>query len=271
MKKENNQFNFTTIFKGFLTAFNINKGLIPTLRDLLINPVVVINYYIAGKIDKYGYNKYFSPGRFFVTVLAILSVFAFFAVDVSDILNEVYEKGVEAKMTSNGDLSKEKSIAADSANKTIIKGAMFFFNNPMFTFLLLILPSALSTRLVFRSVNYNNLAKHFVVNIYCFCFIALATGILSAFFNQEEYLMYHVQQLEDSKNNIKTDILWKFEFYTYSFYLIPILYYLYAFKNIFNLSWASSIFKTLVSFILISAMIFLFILVMTLVFYFWKH
>ena len=271
MKKENNQFNFTTIFKGFLTAFNINKGLIPTLRDLLINPVVVINYYIAGKIDKYGYNKYFSPGRFFVTVLAILSVFAFFAVDISEFLHEVYNKAIdEATKTRTGGLSKEEGIRADSINNIVIEGVLFFFSHPMFAFLLLIIPSALSTRLVFKGSNYN-LAKHFVVNIYCFCFIALATGILSAFFNQEEYITYYTQHLEDSKNNIKTDILWKFEFYTYSFYLIPILYYLYAFKNIFNLSWASSIFKTLVSFILISAMIFLFILVMTLVFYFWKH
>ena len=129
------------------------------------------------------------------------------------------------------------------------------YSSIMFAFLLLIIPSALSTRLVFKGSN-DNLAKHFVVNIYCFCFIALATGILSAFFNQEEYLTYHIQQLEDSKNNIKTDILWKFEFYNFSFFIIPILYYLYAFKNIFNLSWVSSIFKTLISLVLSGAIIF---------------
>ena len=255
MKEGNNQFNFTTIFKGFLTAFNINRGLIPTLRDLLINPAIVIKHYIEGKIDKYGYNKYFSPGRFFVTVLAILSVFAFFTVDISEILYEVYNKALDAEKAGIGGLSKEKAIRVDSINNIIIKGVMFFFNYPMFVYLLCIIPSALSTRLVFKGSNYN-LAKHFVVNIYCFCFIALATGILSVFFNQEEYLMYYLQHLEDSKNNIKTDILWKFEFYTYSFYLIPILYYLYAFKNIFNLSWISSIFKTIVSLVLSSAIIF---------------
>ena len=257
MKEGNNQFNFTTIFKGFLTAFNINRGLIPTLRDLLINPVIVITYYIEGKIDKYGYNKYFSPGRFFVTIIAILSVFTFFAAD-TDISDSMIRE-LSLRGETNGELK--------AANEKAISIIMFFFNSPMFGFLLLIVPSALSTRLVFKGSNYN-LAKHFVVNIYCFCFIALATGILSVFFNQEEYLMYYLQHLEDSKNNIKTDILWKFEFYTYSFYLMPILYYLYAFKNIFNLSWIYSIFKTLVSFILISAIIFLFILVTILIFYY---
>ena len=90
-KKLAKQFNFGTILIGFIAAFNIHRGIIPTLRDLLISPVLVMNEYIEGKIDKYGYNKYFSPGRFFVTVLAILSVFAFFApdTDLSDNLINV--------------------------------------------------------------------------------------------------------------------------------------------------------------------------------------
>ena len=251
MKEKNKQFNFTTIFKGFLTAFNINRGLIPTLRDLLINPAIVIKYYIEGKIDKYGYNKYFSPGRFFVTVIAILSVFAFFAADT-----EISDRMIR-ELSLRGETDDELKV---SIIEKVTSTMMFFFNNPMFGFLLLIIPSALSTRLVFKSNNYN-LAKHFVVNIYCFCFIALVLGVFSLFFNQEEYLMYAFQQMDNSRNNIKTDVLWKFEFYSYMYYLIPILYYFYSFKNIFNLSWVSSIFKTLVSLVLTSAIIFFFLLV----------
>jgi len=242
MKDENNQFNFATIFKGFLTAFNINRGLIPTLRDLLINPAIVITYYVDGKIDKYGYHKYFSPGRFFVTIIAILSVFTFFIpnTDISDIIiRELSVHDADDKLKAS---IREKVVAI----------VMFFFNHPMFSFLVLIVPSALSTRLVFKGNNYN-LAKHFVVNIYCFCFIALVLGVFSLFFNQEEYLMYELQQV----NNIKTDILWKFEFYTYMYYLVPILYYFHSFKDVFNLSWVSSIFKTLVSLVLSSVIIFL--------------
>jgi len=251
MKKETKQFNFTTIFKGFLTAFNINRGLIPTLRDLLINPSIVIKYYIAGKIDKYGYNKYFSPGRFFVTVIAILSVFAFFAAD-TDISDSMIRE-----LSLRGETDDELKV---SITEKVISIMMFFFNNPMFGFLLLIIPSALSTRLVFKSNNYN-LAKHFVVNIYCFCFIALVLGGFSLFFNQEEYLMYAFQQMDNSRNNIKTDVLWKFEFYSYMYYLIPILYYFHSFKDVFNLSLLSSIFKTIVSLVLSSAIIFLSLLV----------
>jgi hypothetical protein len=257
MKEKNKQFNFATIFEGFLTAFNINRGLIPTLRDLLINPSIVIKYYIAGKIDKYGYNKYFSPGRFFVTVLAILSIFAFFAAD-TDISDSMI-----SELSSRGETDDELKVRITEKTTAIM---MFFFNNPMFGFLLLIIPSALSTRLVFKSHNYN-LAKHFVVNIYCFCFIALVLGVFSLFFNQEEYLMYAFQQMDDARNNIKTDVLWKFEFYSYMFYLIPILYYFYSFKDVFNLSWLSSIFKTLVSLVLSSAIIFLSLIVGLLTFF----
>ena len=264
MKKENKQFNFTTIFKSFLTAFNINRGLIPTLRDLLINPAIVIKYYIEGKIDKYGYNKYFSPGRFFVTVLAILSIFAFFAADISDAIYELFQKQIDAQMLLHDDLNKEETIIIDSIYGIYIKIVMFFFNNPMFAFLLLIIPSTLSTRLVFKGGNYN-LAKHLVVNIYCFCFIALMLGVFSLFFNQEEYLIYYLQQLEDSKNNIITDTLWKFEFYNIMYLLMPISYYFYSFKNVFNLSWKSAIFKTLVSLVLSSAIIFFSMLVVIII------
>ena len=227
------QFNFKTILRGFLDAFNIHRGLIPTIKDLLINPKNVIQYYIEGKIDKYGYNKYFSPGRFFVTVIAVLSVFTFFAAEFSYDLIRDYT--LQEVLTE-----EEKSIKL-----VAYEIIMFFVKHPMFAFLLAILPATLSTRIIFRKLD--NLAKHLVVNSYTFCYIALLTGVLSLFFNQQEYLTYQTAQLQAVKDNIKLDTVWKFEFYTYSFYFAPILYYCFAFKRIFNLSWIASIFKTLVS------------------------
>ena len=173
-----NEFNFKSLFKGFLNAFNVHKGFIPTIKDLVLTPKNVIDFYIDGKTDTYGYNKYFSPGRFFVTVLAILSVLTFLATEndvTNKLIRELYLRGI----------GEEEATIRDAT----IGLVLFFVNNPMFGFLLLIIPSSLTTRLVFRNKQYN-LAKHFVVNIYCFCFIALALGLLSAFFNQEEYLIY---------------------------------------------------------------------------------
>ena len=70
MTQNTNQFGFKTILKGFLSAFNMERGLIPTLRDLLLRPSKVVNYYIEGNKE-----KYFSPGRFFVTAFAIYAIF----------------------------------------------------------------------------------------------------------------------------------------------------------------------------------------------------
>ena len=140
MKEENNQFNFATIFKGFLTAFNINRGLIPTIRDLLINPSIVIKYYIEGKIDKYGYNKYFSPGRFFVTVIAILSVFTFFAADTDISDSMIRELSLRGETDGYGGDELYVSITEKA-----ISIMMFFVNNPMFGFLLLIVPSIVAS------------------------------------------------------------------------------------------------------------------------------
>ena len=244
--KEQKQFNLSTILQGFLTAFNINHGFIPTLRDLLINPSIVVHNYIEGSIEKKRYKKYFSPGRFFVTILAILSIFAFFAVD-TDISDKMIRE-----LSSRGDVTDEKENFIRKKTTDIV---MFFLNYPMFGFFLLIIPSTLSTRIVFRTNNYN-LAKHLVINIYCFVFIALSLGILSLFFNQEEYLVYSFQKMDNARNNITEGVLWKFEFYNYMYFFIPILYYLYSFKNIFKLSWVSSIFKTLVSLAFSSTIIF---------------
>ena len=82
MKDNKQQFGFKTIINEFLDAFNIERGMIPTVRDLLIRPNFVVNHYIEGKqlLEIYK-EKYFLPGRFFVTVFFIIGVFSFFVGD----------------------------------------------------------------------------------------------------------------------------------------------------------------------------------------------
>ena len=69
MREDKNQFGFKTIINEFLNAFNFERGIFPTIRDLLIRPNMVVNHYIEGKqlLEIYK-EKYFLPGRFFVTI-----------------------------------------------------------------------------------------------------------------------------------------------------------------------------------------------------------
>tara|TARA_Y100000589_G_C27114757_1_gene613747 strand:- start:249 stop:1025 length:777 start_codon:yes stop_codon:yes gene_type:complete len=251
------EFNFKTLFKSFLNAFNVHQGFIPTIKDLLINPKDVIQFYIEGKTDKYGYTKYFSPGRFFVTVLAILSIFTFFSANI-DIEENIIR---ELTLRDTG-----YPVEEDPIFRKTTELVLFFFSNRIFGFLLLIIPASLCTKLAFKSNKYN-LAKHLVVNVYLFCFIAFILAITSLFFNQQEYLIYSFEKMDNARNNIQTNILWKFEIYNYLYMIIPVLYYFYSFKNIFNLSWISSIFKTLVSLVLTSAILFLSMIVVLVIYF----
>ena len=86
MKNNNKKVSFRTIINEFLSAFNVERGMIPTVRDLLIRPNVVVNHYVEGKeLLKIYKEKYFLPGRFFVTVFFIIGIFSFFFGD--NILN----------------------------------------------------------------------------------------------------------------------------------------------------------------------------------------
>ena len=70
--------------------------------------------------------------------------------------------------------------------------------------------------------------------------------------------MYSFQKMDAARNSIETEVLWKFEFYNYMYFLLPIFYYLHTFKNVFDLSWIGSIIKTLVALFLSYFIVFLF-------------
>ena len=112
------EFSIKTLLEGFFNAFNAHKGLIPTIKDLALKPKNVIDFYTDGKTDTYGYNKYFSPGRFFVTVLAILSVLTFLATE-SDIATAVVYLSSKASSMITGTsliITKPKSLILSSIN-----------------------------------------------------------------------------------------------------------------------------------------------------------
>ena len=86
MNKKDNKVSFRAIIDEFLSAFNFERGMYPTVIDLLIRPNVIINHYIEGKkLLKIYKEKYFLPGRFFVSVFFIVGIFSFFFGD--NILN----------------------------------------------------------------------------------------------------------------------------------------------------------------------------------------
>ena len=238
MSEKNHQFNFNIIIKGFLDAFNIERGIIPTLRDLLIRPAKVINYYIEGKRV-----KYFSPGRFFVTIIAILSIITFFFGS----FNEDAYKNLMMEVVE-GQIGKERLY--NETGKFIFESVFvtmtFILNTPWFRFPLLIIPSAFASWLIFYKYRYN-LSMHFVVHIYCWCFIALLLGIISSFVDIQEYSNYVIRKqlnLVDEKN-IDEKLIWQYEWINWTSNIFPFFYFSFSLKQIFKLNWISSILKSI--------------------------
>ena len=240
MQTNNKKFGFRTIIRGFLDAFNIEKGIVPTLIDLLIRPLEVIKCYIEGNRG-----KYFAPGRFFVTATAFLSIITFLnggfnAEKMDETYQKLFKKGYEIGYNIGpGGANFDKARFSNNSEmqyitETYSKAGLYLMKNIWLQFLMYIIPSAFSSWLIFYKSNYK-LAAHFVIQVYCWCFIALfISGILSLFSNPQEYLIYSISNDE---------LIMKFEIYKWLSILIPIIYFIISFKHIFQLNWFKTIFK----------------------------
>ena len=240
-------FNFQTIFRSFLNAFNIERGFIPTLRDLLIRPKQVVDYYIAGNRG-----KYFNPGRFFATIFAIVAVLYFIfstediqkkqlGVDKQNSLTEFVKSKDELKELDNKHLNDfQKKLETDKElEDTAILTKMFSesvlnlkYKYPILMYLFIFISLSLVSRLVFYNHHYN-LAKHFVTWTYCYCFLLLPFVLIDC-------VRFY--------NNINLVSLQ---------YIGMFLYFTYIGRNIFKSNWIYAIIKTaiLMTTIFISLMI----------------
>ena len=220
MTQNTNQFGFRTILRGFLNAFNLEKGIIPTLRDLLLRPGKVISYYIEGK------EKYFSPGRFFVTAFALYAIFIFLSPSIMPAMESLDDDGYPTNL------------------KQLDKTFEWLEGNPMIYYGLFLIPSAIITRLSFYKHKLN-LAKHFVIHIYCMCFLVIIWGLMMMPFDlffQEEMNKLIVDEVSPSGRPIQLQT--KIALYTVVSFFAQITYYAFAFKQIFQIKTYHAILKS---------------------------
>ena len=213
MNKKDDKVSFRAIIDEFLSAFNLDRGMIPTVRDLLIRPNVIINHYIEGKeLLKIYKEKYFLPGRFFVSVFFIVGICSFFFGD--NILNP------ESLRSSSGVFNYNPNATIGSLEEadTFHQNLRDVINKYMMLVVVLsgIIPYTISTKLVFIKKKEYTLSMHFVTNIYFQCVIMLFCPIV-LFFSPT------------------------YEFYIFILMTSYFLYYTYAFKSIFQLSFFRAI------------------------------
>ena len=247
-------FNLKTIFRSFLNAFNIERGFIPTVRDLLIRPKQVVDYYIEGNRV-----KYFTPGRFFVTVLAIITAFYFVSSshDKQKKINYIsdeysfesslelwmdYEQLTPEEKNEWQSFTKEKKnkkglqLMTEIRHKILSRMLEVTYDYTMLLFCLTLIFISLISRLVFYNQGYN-LAKHFVIWIYCYMNLGLINTIFFSW--------------------------WSYNIPTLKLFLpviLGIIYFIYVIKNIFKVNWIYTIMSS--SILLIISFISVFITVM---------
>ena len=217
MTQNTNQFGFKTILKGFLNAFNLERGLMPTLRDLLLRPSKVVNHYIEGNKE-----KYFSPGRFFVTAFAIYAIFI------------LLFPSMMPETVLDTDSEKEKKIFE------------FLENNHMILYALVFIPiNAIISRFAFFKHKLN-LAKHFVIHIYCMCFLLVLEALIMMPFDlllPDKMNSLIIDEVDPSGKPIQIRL--KIFLYTIISILTQIIYYAFALKRIFQIKTYHAILKSL--------------------------
>ena len=203
MREDKNQFGFKTIINEFLNAFNVERGIFPTIRDLLIRPNMVVNHYIEGKqlLEIYK-EKYFLPGRFFVTIFFIIGIFSFFFGE------SVLTPNLDSS-TGFGKFFEERSDL-NWLDAFVEKYIMFI------VVISGIIPYTFATKLIFIKRQEYTLSMYFVMNIYFQCLILLASPILLLFVDTIEEFMTMTN-------------------------LVYFLYYAFAFKKVFHLTFWKSI------------------------------
>ena len=82
MSNIDSTFGLKTLIKSLLRAFNLKKGIIPTLKDLLVRPHVVSNHYIEGKRE-----RYISPAQLFIVAVSLVALVNIFS-DEQEIDND---------------------------------------------------------------------------------------------------------------------------------------------------------------------------------------
>ena len=168
------KFGFKTILNEFLSAFNVERGFIPTVKDLIMRPEAVVHHYIEGKqLLKIYKEKYFLPGRFFVAVFAVIALFSL-------VIGDSMITPTLDSSSGHLDYSKTPNPFLDLVEKY----SMFV------VFLCGILPGTISTKILFFKRQEYSLAMHFIINVYLQCIVLLFTPIYFLFINtHEQYLI----------------------------------------------------------------------------------
>ena len=207
--EDTRKFNIVTLIKSLLRAFNLQKGIIPTLKDLLIIPHVVSNHYIKGNRE-----KYISPAQLFIVAVSLVAFINIFS-NEQDIDKDPL--GVIELIQENQKLKPVEPIFR-VMNKSPFSYCFF-----------LIIPFAMITRILSYK-SKRTFAMHLVSHMYTVFFIVICFTLIDL----------TIGGFLDDKMDIFEDII------GFSILFITFSYYTFSLKKFLENSFPLSLFKIMI-------------------------
>lgn len=232
------EFSFKTVIESVLGAFSLQHGILPTMRDLLLRPKQVTEAYFLG--DK----RYLGPGpwlSFCLTVMGLCNWLGGKWVIKSFWKKEEFERLV------NETGSREFIEQIETNQIAILE---LFLDNPSMMFAANFLPFVVSFKLMFRRSGHN-LAKHFIIQMYCLGLILVFTSLPNLFWMGQEF---RIENIADSASRGFPEIppRGSYLLYTYCSMFFMSGYYIWASRSIFGGRTFLVILRTLVAIVLTS-------------------
>lgn len=220
LKKQNiEKSEFKMLLNSFTEAFNLDQGLIPTIRDLIISPLNVLETYFRGE------KKYFGPGKFFAFCMGLYSLTLWLGpkYEVSQLLNSHVD-------INDKDFQKFEIIAEKTLHTTM--------TSPSGMLILVIPIYSIVCWLVFRQ---RSLSQHFVIQVYC---LSLLMGI-----SLLPYIGYFGKTIDIvGSQDIMSQFPLGMQIGAYIVCCIPFIYLTYVNYHVYRTSLVLSTMKTTLAF-----------------------
>ena len=226
-------FNFNKVIESVLGAFSLERGILPTMRDLLLCPKQVIDAYFRG--DK----RYLGPGRWLSFCLTVMGLC--YWLGGKWVIESVWkEEEIESMAKVVGG---REVIEMWEAN--VIAIVEMLLSSPSIMLASCLLPLVFSFKLMFRR-SRQNLAQHLMIQLYCLGLVLVLTSLPSIFWIGQEF---RSECLLDSAAGGFPEIRPRGSYSAYFYFclLFTLGYYVWANQSIFGGKTFSVIFRTLVA------------------------
>ena len=214
------EFGFKSVMENALGAFSLQRGILPTMRDLLLRPNQVVDAYFRGE------KRYLGPGRWLSFCLTVMGLCSWLGGKWA--VQGVWKEEDFERLVK--DTGSREMVEQLEANQIAITEALL--GNPSLLLAAFFLPFVFSFKWMFRKSG-RNWAQHFMIQMYCLGLVLVLTSLPNLFWAGQEF---QIENLADSLSKGFPEIPPRGSYlvYTCFYWLFLPCYYVWANRGIFG-------------------------------------